>query len=426
MRPRSSTALAALIASLFTVVVVVATPIHLAYASVPAKVALDAVEGMIAFLTALLIYGRLRIEGERQEALLVYSLLVFGGTNLLFGVLPKIVPAGEQATVVWAPLFSRTVGAATMAVAAFSTSSTELRRRGGGRIIGAAAAGTLVAMWGAAILLKGTLQTGISLRLALDPSHPRIEGHALLLGTQLALCALLAAASIRFTMRAEASDDPLMGWLAAGTAVGAIARLNYFIFPSIYTDYVYTGDLLRLGFYLLLLWGSTLEILGYWRRTQEMALVDRLTGLNNRHGFDTLAGFQVKVARRAGTSVAALFVDLNDLKRINDELGHEEGDRALVDTAAVLRQTFRDSDVLSRLGGDEFCVLLVDAVDASGVVERLQVNVERFRDEHPRPYQLSLSAGVALADVDEGLSSLLARADRAMYRDKLAHKGSVR
>jgi diguanylate cyclase (GGDEF)-like protein len=424
MRPRNATALAVLIGLLFTVVTAVAAPIALAYRSVPAKIALDTAEALIAFLTAFLIYGRLRLGAQRREALLVYALLVFGGSNLVFGVLPKVFPAMDsQATLVWAPLTARMIAAATMAVAAFSSAPSELGQKGRGWMIGGAAAGTLTAVWGCAALFAGVVPTGIPAQLTLDPAHPHVVGHPALLGAQLVVFALFAAAAVGFTVRAEATKDGMLAWLGAGAALGALARLNYFLFPSIYTEYVYTGDLLRLGFYLLLLCGSALEILGYWRRMQEMAVVDRVTGLNNRHGFETLAELQLKTARRTGRSAAAVFIDLNDMKGINDRFGHEAGDQALTDTAEVLRRTFRDVDVLGRVGGDEFCVLLVDVSDPSVVASRLQEELERYRDERPRAYHLSLSAGVAVAGDDEPLESLVRRADEEMYRDKIAGKG---
>ena len=136
-------------------------------------------------------------------------------------------------------------------------------------------------------------------------------GHPALLGAQLLLVALFALAVIGFTKAAErADDDPFVRWLGPGTALSALARFNYFLFPSIYTQFIYAGDLLRLAFYLMVMLGASQEIRHYWRRLEndiaqrdhlnaeleKLSLTDALTGLNNRRGFETLAEHEIKLA----------------------------------------------------------------------------------------------------------------------------------
>ncbi|MBE0557658.1 MAG: diguanylate cyclase, partial [Proteobacteria bacterium] len=96
---------------------------------------------------------------------------------------------------------------------------------------------------------------------------------------------------------------------------------------------------------------------------REMSLRDPLTELYNRRGFITLAEQQLRAANRANRRMLLAFIDVDDLKQINDKLGHEEGDKALIDTARIIRRTFRDSDIIARLGGDEFAVLAIDAAE---------------------------------------------------------------
>jgi diguanylate cyclase (GGDEF)-like protein len=96
---------------------------------------------------------------------------------------------------------------------------------------------------------------------------------------------------------------------------------------------------------------------------REMSLRDLLTGLYNRRGFITLAEQQLKAANRAHRPLQLTFADCDRLKWINDTLGHKEGDKALIDTAQILRQTFRESDIIARLGGDEFAILSIDTAD---------------------------------------------------------------
>jgi diguanylate cyclase (GGDEF)-like protein/PAS domain S-box-containing protein len=151
-------------------------------------------------------------------------------------------------------------------------------------------------------------------------------------------------------------------------------------------------------------------------------LVDELTGLYNRRGFSTLGQQQLKTANRAKTRMSLLFADFDDLKQINDTLGHPEGDRALIEIANVLRETFRESDIIARLGGDEFVVLMIetDGVSAEILTTRVQENLEVRNARGDRRYKLSLSMGIARYDPEHpcSIDELLARADRLMYEQK--------
>ena len=130
----------------------------------------------------------------------------------------------------------------------------------------------------------------------------------------------------------------------------------------------------------------------------DLALLDELTGLYNRRGFLTLATRDLRVARRGDESLCVVFADLDNLKRVNDTGGHALGDRALRDTAAVLRQTFRDSDLVARIGADEYAVLVRHAGPGSADVlaDRLKRQVREFNRRAARPYQLSISLGLAV------------------------------
>lgn len=160
---------------------------------------------------------------------------------------------------------------------------------------------------------------------------------------------------------------------------------------------------------------------------REQALVDELTGLRNRRGFMTLAEPQLTLARRSGYPVTVLFIDLDGMKSINDVHGHAEGDRALRDTAAMLEQSFRVSDLLARIGGDEFCALLPDCSEADRdvAVARLRENLRAHDDRASRPYELSLSIGSATRSPhdDRSVAQLIEAADRSMYGEKLGRGG---
>ncbi len=160
-----------------------------------------------------------------------------------------------------------------------------------------------------------------------------------------------------------------------------------------------------------------------------LSLVDELTGLYNRRGFLTLGRQQIKTAHRMGRRLHLFYIDLDDLKIINDQLGHLEGDRALVAASRVLRATFRESDIVARVGGDEFAALAMESLD--GVVEpvlaRLIENQEAHNQRLGGSPRLSLSIGTAVYDpyAPRPLDALLSEADRRMYADKRAKNNSA-
>jgi two-component system, cell cycle response regulator len=161
---------------------------------------------------------------------------------------------------------------------------------------------------------------------------------------------------------------------------------------------------------------------------RSMALVDELTGLYNRRGFLALARQQLRIAGRVGAAVSQVYVDLDGLKQINDRLGHRAGDRALIETADLLRETFRDADVIARIGGDEYAVLTVEGATsgAEAMLERLRDRLARRNALVDRTFPLSLSVGIARAEAGSGSSvdELLARADAWMYEQKRAKRTS--
>lgn len=164
------------------------------------------------------------------------------------------------------------------------------------------------------------------------------------------------------------------------------------------------------------------------RELEMSALFDELTGLYNRRGFLALAGQQLKTAERLRKGVLLLFADLDGLKEINDKLGHQVGDAALMETATLLRETFRDSDIIARLGGDEFVMLVMDTNhEGEGervIVSRLEENLVRLNAAEDRRYRLSLSVGSATCEPISpcSIEELTERADAMMYVRKSAKK----
>jgi diguanylate cyclase (GGDEF)-like protein/PAS domain S-box-containing protein len=158
-------------------------------------------------------------------------------------------------------------------------------------------------------------------------------------------------------------------------------------------------------------------------KLREAAITDDLTGLLNRRGFFTLADQQCKLATRNKRAMALIYLDLDDLKIINDELGHEAGDQALEDIANIFKNTFRESDIMARIGGDEFAVLLTELHDpftGNIIIDHLQENIRKHNKHGTRDYELSVTNGIAIYDPERScsISELIYQADKLMYKSK--------
>jgi diguanylate cyclase (GGDEF)-like protein/PAS domain S-box-containing protein len=159
---------------------------------------------------------------------------------------------------------------------------------------------------------------------------------------------------------------------------------------------------------------------------RNLSLTDALTGLYNRRGFSLLADHETKLSHRIKRSMVLFFGDVDGLKKINDALGHAQGDLALQEVSAVLKETFRETDILARFGGDEFVALAVDAhlECADLLTGRIRHALEAHNQTADRPYQLSLSLGIARYNPEAPctLSELIAQADDRMYQQKQEKK----
>jgi diguanylate cyclase (GGDEF)-like protein len=161
-----------------------------------------------------------------------------------------------------------------------------------------------------------------------------------------------------------------------------------------------------------------------------MSFTDELTGLYNRRGFFTLVDHLLKVAKRQGKTFFLLYADLDNLKIVNDTFGHLEGDKALNDAAKILKDTFRESDIIARIGGDEFVVMPIgsDGTEVNVLLDRLQKKIDDHNGKDVHRYAFSLSIGVAAFDPLRPLSidNLLSQADKSMYENKRNKKNNQR
>lgn len=155
---------------------------------------------------------------------------------------------------------------------------------------------------------------------------------------------------------------------------------------------------------------------------RSLSVTDDLTNLYNRRGFMSFGEHNIKTADRNGQRLMLVLIDLDGLKQINDAFGHKEGDMALIDTADIIKETFRKSDLIARVSGDEFVALTTDT--QSNAIEairmRLRSNIEAHNARQKRLYKISLSFGIAVYDPKNpcSIDRLIVKADELMYEDK--------
>lgn len=276
LRPWPLTALTVACAGLVTLAVTLVPSIDFAYRSPSLHVALSVAAALIALLAAFLVHGRFVETGCFDDLALVCALAVTAASNLLFAALPAALPgvAGDRFAT-WAAITGRLLGAALFVVAAFVTGRRLARARRTALLAlvgcGAAVASIGLVVWA----LSAELPVGIDPSLSPEErGRPFLAGHGSVHAFQLLAFALFAAAAVGFARRAARGGAELMVWLACACVVAAFARLHYFLFPSLYSDWVYTGDLFRLGFYVLLLIGATREITAYQRGARHAAVLE--------------------------------------------------------------------------------------------------------------------------------------------------------
>jgi diguanylate cyclase (GGDEF)-like protein len=163
-------------------------------------------------------------------------------------------------------------------------------------------------------------------------------------------------------------------------------------------------------------------------KLRSLSLKDELTGLLNRRGFVALAEQQFKVARRLNKNLVLHSSDMDNLKWINDTLGHREGDAAITVMAETLKKSFRQSDIIARIGGDEFVMLQLEEIDGDSntSIERLQNNLDLFNAQGNRGYKILISTGTISCEprCQYSIAELLAKADELMYKNKRSKQKS--
>jgi len=162
------------------------------------------------------------------------------------------------------------------------------------------------------------------------------------------------------------------------------------------------------------------------RELKDMSITDELTGLYNRRGFLNFGKELLKIGKRINKVVFLLYADLDGMKMINDNFGHSEGDKALKEISNIFKKIFRKTDIIARIGGDEFVVLGIATswTKEETLIARLQQNLEAYNAERNLSYKLSMSTGLVTFAPESSLSiqEFLDRADELMYKQKRSRK----
>ena len=160
-----------------------------------------------------------------------------------------------------------------------------------------------------------------------------------------------------------------------------------------------------------------------------MSRIDPLTQIANRRGFITKVKQLVTNPHNKGKRAVAVYADMDNLKIVNDEFGHDDGDFALTSIAHILTDSFRESDVVGRMGGDEFAAFaIVNQEDYCNIIrERIRNVSKEFNDHCDKPYYVNMSVGVYEFVIDEGINieHMLNAADENLYQEKKTKKKVV-
>lgn len=258
-----------------TVLISLTPGLKLAYRSDETHIAIETAASVVATLAALLFAGRALRASSRTDLILAASLAVLAATNLLFSVLPSLIEAEPGRFATWAPVGGRLLGATGFAAAALLP-DRRLAAPRSAAVKGFGAAALTVALIAlVAVIFADDLPRGIDPDLSPESAaRPRIVGHWSVLSLQLAALVLYTGAAVGFLRRAERERDGLLLWVAMAAGLSAVARLNYFLFPTLYSEWVYVGDFLRLASYIALLVGLGRELLRYQRRAADAAVFE--------------------------------------------------------------------------------------------------------------------------------------------------------
>jgi signal transduction histidine kinase len=423
-----------------TGVVAFVPAVRFAYKAEQLHIAIETTASLVAIVVAFLIGGRLRRSGRLDDLLLAAAVGLLAVTNTVFALLPAIVARPSSGFVGWAGIGGHAAAALLIAAAAFAPF-------GQCRTVGVHAVARAVALVALLVLVDSVVMAALRDRLPRPVlvTHPNVSGRPQIVGDtsvlaiQLVSACLYALASVGFARRATLRRDAFMTFLAAGAALAALARVNYFLYPSFYSHWVYAGDFFRLAFYLVLFAGALREIGDYFRAARERAVLEerrRLArdlhdGLAQELAYisrvskvvspaatpDVIGDLQAATERalqQSRQAVAALATPITEpleeiIVRVATETGARYGVDVDVDVAAELDLDEPRADALVRIAGEA----VSNAARHSGA-RRVRVVVE-WRRGRPRLRVIDRGRGFeppppGVRTVTYGLTSMRERA----------------
>jgi signal transduction histidine kinase len=262
------------IALAITVLLAWATPLRFAYRSQSLHVAIETAAALAAALTALLVLGRFRDQGRAADVLLAWSLLCLACANTMLSAAPIIAGHDVQPPfVMWLAVFVSLAGAAGFALSA-ALDTRQIVRRARALYVGAGGLALVIAV-SAGVSARFATRLGSASGTPPELSaRPHLSGPIALVSVQMLAAGLFLFAAACFTRKAARRGDRFVGLFGIACVLAAFARINYVLFPSLFTEVVYSGDLFRLASYLTLLVAASVEIMAYWRFRAEAATLE--------------------------------------------------------------------------------------------------------------------------------------------------------
>ena len=339
------------------------------YRAPSVHVAQETAAAVVALLAAFLVFGRLQREGRLSDLLLACGLGVLAVSNFSFRLIPAAIEARNDGVVVWAAIGGRLLGALLLAAAAIAP-ARRLRDPRRATLAAAVAASTgVVAAAGAALLLRAHLPLPASPSAIADASarHPHLDANPVFSAVQLLQAVLYTVAAFGFGRRAIRHNDDFLRWIALGSVLAVFSRVNYLLYPSSYTDWVYLGDAFRLGYFALLLVAGLREIAGYWYVAAAAA------ALNERR----------RLARDLHDGLAQEVAFLRSaIPSLEDKREPDLPNRLAAAAERAERESRQLLAVLAAPTEESFDVLLAEAIDDVAARERVRVDLDLAPDVH--------------------------------------------
>ncbi len=396
------------LASLSTLLFVFVPELHFAYHLAGLRISLETSVGLIALLAAFLVLGRLRQSRRMDDLALACAFAVISFSNLCFKAVPSAFGHASEAFPVWSALSGTLVGASLFSAAAFAR-PRRLRNSARSTTLALVLCGVVVAAIAALVVtFEPQLPRPLADPTPPPPEHVKLAGHPAFLACQLAAALLFSAAAVGFTRRAERTGDEMMTWLAAGAVLAAFGRFNYFLYPSLYSEWVYTGDVYRLLFYLVVMLGAAREIASYWSRLAQTAVLDE----RRRIARDLHDGLAQEIAL-IGRNAALLAQQSEVAQRIR-----AAADRALAESRQAIATLAASGDAPLELALPRAAQEVADALGAKlelAVARGVRVDSER-QEALLRIAREAIANAVRHGEAEEVFVELRPSGDRVCLR----------